>query len=82
MGEEHWIAQSRQHRHDAEANLAGARCQGRQCGQAIAARFVQDRDAVAEPDMIEVQFLGFGSFSPEMRKTLRHIFPTDQLAGV
>jgi len=76
------ISQRGEHRHGAEPDFFGARCQRRHCGQAIAARLVQNRHAVAEPDMIKAEILGLRRGRPQLIETLRCIFRAHELTRV
>jgi hypothetical protein len=76
------ISERREHRYGAEPDFFGARCQRRHCGQAIAARLVQNRHAIAEPDMIKAEILGLRRVRPQLIETLRCIFRAHELTRV
>src|ERR1051325_4714199 len=81
MGEKNRIPQRREKRRNPDPDAGSSGGERRHRRQAIAARFFQYRNTVAEPDVIEAGFVGKHRIAPE-RFEVRRTVASNQMAGV
>jgi len=79
VGQQDRISQRGQHGHRADPNFARLRRQRRHRGQAITSGLVQNRDAVAQPDMIKAEILRLRGVNPKLVEVPGRILLANQL---
>ena len=82
MRQQHGIAQSGDQRNGADLYAIGFAGQRRHCRQTVTARAVENADAVAQPDLVEVYLLGVSGVFPKLVEARRAILVSEHAAGV